>query len=68
MSKESNFDRLASHIKREYEAKGIPPEKAAAWAEGTARKVGIEEYGKDGFENLTEKGKEKSEETRTTDE
>jgi hypothetical protein len=36
------FDRLKEHVAREYEAKGIPKEKAAAWGAGTAAKVARE--------------------------
>lgn len=33
------FDRLASHVAREYEAKGIDKAKAEAWGAATAAKV-----------------------------
>jgi hypothetical protein len=52
------FDRLKQHIAREYEAKGIPPEKAEAWGAATAAKIGREKYGKEGMERKAEEGRE----------
>lgn len=36
---DSRFDRLARHVAREYEAKGIPAERANEWGRATAAKV-----------------------------
>ena len=33
------FDKLADHVTRYYEAKGVPPEKAREWGNATAGKV-----------------------------
>lgn len=55
---ESHFDRLKHHIAREYEAKGIAPEKANAWAAATAAKIGREKYGETGMEEKSEHGRE----------
>jgi len=46
MAKKSRFERLAEKIAREYEAKGIPKEKAEEWGRATAAKIGFAKYGK----------------------
>jgi hypothetical protein len=33
------FDKLANHVTKYYEAKGVPPEKAKEWGDATAGKV-----------------------------
>jgi hypothetical protein len=42
------FDRLKERIAREYEAKGVSPEKANEWATKTAGKVYEEQQAKKG--------------------
>ena len=56
--KASAFDRLSSHIAREYEAKGIPKERAEEWGRATAAKVGREKLGEAGMEQKAEEGRE----------
>ena len=55
---ESKFDRLKNHIAREYEAKGIPPEKAQAWGAATAGKVAKEKGDEPGKEETDGGGTE----------
>ena len=59
--KVSAFDRLSSHVAREYEAKGIPKERAEEWGRATAAKVGREKLGEAGMEKKAEEGKEAKE-------
>ena len=35
----AKFDKLANHVTREYEARGVPAERAKLWGEETAAKV-----------------------------
>lgn len=44
------FDRLAEHVSREYEAKGIPKEEAEEWGRATAAKVAREKH-PDGYKH-----------------
>ncbi len=57
MAKTSRFDRLKGHIAREYEAKGLSPEKAEAIGAATAAKIGREKYGEKGMEQKAEAGR-----------
>lgn len=50
------FDRLKEHVAREYEARGIPAEKAEAWGAGTAAKVAREKEAKGGTAGKEDKG------------
>jgi hypothetical protein len=53
----SRFDKLASEIAKEYEKKGVSPEKAKEIGEATAAKIGRRKYGEKWMQRHAEMGR-----------